>query len=185
MRDKFERTISNGIHWKDERNGLIDIEYYKSLNSAKNCSISCTVFSTVFIFWFIIRIILLIHSNIGFEDYLIYFLPFVIFWLSTNILGIKGCVGIKKRKPNSLFQLRVHAFLSITFLIFLAIIDVEVLASWLFLAWAAVTIIALVLLLSNKDLPTLYPKGYEKILPTDYVLAALSIISAISLIIVF
>ena len=37
IRDKFERTISNGIHWNDEKNGLIDIEYYRSLNTAKNC----------------------------------------------------------------------------------------------------------------------------------------------------
>lgn len=175
IRDKFERTISNGIHWNDEKNGLIDIEYYRSLNTAKNCVYASIGISALF---FLLTVI-----GLSFGILILTISPYVLFFVSSSILGFMGCAGIKKRKPNALFQLRTFAFLTILFFIFLVIANVAVLTSWIFLIWVAVSITALIMLYAGRDLSTLYPQGYPIIKVMDYVLASIGLLGSVLLLV--
>lgn len=183
IRDKFERTISNGIHWNDEKNGLIDIEYYRSLNTAKNCVYASIGISALFFLLTVIKLVSYVQYGLSFGILILAISPYVLFFVSSSILGFMGCAGIKKRKPNALFQLRTFAFLTILFFIFLVIANVAVLTSWIFLIWVAVSITALIMLYAGRDLSTLYPQGYPIIKVMDYVLASIGLLGSVLLLV--
>lgn len=160
-----ELSPSERIHWKKDDPTKLDLEYHDRIGFIQKGVLygaGATIGLAV--------IVTLVQLNAGNGDLALFQL---IPSLLLGYLGIRGGVGIEKRKPNAIFLCKVYAWLCTgwNFIDIVASFATGAVPGFLVIALFIYGICILYAIYTSDDIKLVFPKEYRRITTSDFILA--------------